>query len=170
PREVDGEFQINASTNGFMNRLKSLYLIGCYPYSSYDTLKDISPIDDVARAIVLFAQTPDKCTVFHGNNFNRVSLGNFYSKASDAGLGIHAVEPDEYSAALERAKSDPAKLNALVGLVAYEGVYKGMHAVDYTNAYSNQVLLRMGFRWPIISDAYISKTLDCLIGLGFFLM
>lgn len=168
PREVDGEFQINASTNGFMNRLKSLYLTGCFPYSSYDTLKDISPIDDVARAIVLFARTPDKCVLFYGNNFNRVSLGNFYAKASAAGLGFRAVETDEYTAALDRAKADPAKLSTLVGLVAYEGVYQGMHDVDYTNAYSNQVLLRMGFRWPIISDAYISKTIDCLVSLGFF--
>ena len=152
-----------------MNRLKSLYLIGCYPYAMYDTLKDISPIDDVAKAIVLFAQTPDKCVLFYGNNFNRVSLGNFYARAASAGLGIRAVETEEYIAALDEAKSDPEKLGALVGLMAYEGIYKGMHAVDYSNAYSNQVLLRMGFSWPIISSDYINKMIDCLMGIGFFM-
>ena len=169
PREVDGEFQINASTNGFMNRLKSLYLIGCYPYSMYNTHKDISPIDDVARAIVLFTQTPDKCVLFHGNNFNRVSLGYFYARAMNAGLPLRVVETEEYLAALEVAKSDPKKLDALVGFMAYEGTQRSMHAVDYTNEYSNQVLLRMGFEWPVISSAYIDKTIDSLMSIGFFL-
>lgn len=168
PRERDGEFQINFTTNGFMNRLKSITLVGCYPYSMHGQNKDISPIDDVAKAIVLFAQTPAQCVVFHGNNANRYSLGNFYYEASKAGLDLRAVEDDAFNAALEQAKKDPKKLNALVGLMAYEGMGAGLKPVDYSNNYSNQILLRMGFHWPVISSEYVDKLVRQLDGLGFF--
>lgn len=168
PRERDGEFQINFSTNGFMNRLKSITLVGCYPYNMYGQNKDISPIDDVAKAIVLFAQTPRDCVVFHGNNANRYSLGNFYYEASKAGLNIHAVEIETFNKALEEAKKDPKKLSSLVGLMAYEGMGAGLKPVDYSNDYSNQVLLRMGFHWPVISSEYVYKLVLQLDGLGFF--
>lgn len=168
PRERDGEFQINFTTNGFMNRLKSVTIVGCYPYSMYGENKDISPIDDVAKAIVLFAQTPDDCVVFHGNNSNRYSLGNFYYEASKAGLDIHACEADTFREALNRAKSDSRNLGALVGLMAYEGMGAGLKPVGYSNDYSNQVLLRMGFHWPVVSSEYVNSLVRQLDGLGFF--
>ena len=168
PRETDGEFQINFRTNGFMNRLKTIRLLGCYPYSLYDVSGDISPIDFVARAIVLFAQTPKDCVLFHGDNSNRINLGNFFSDVADLRKDLRVVEMPEFLAAFEEAKKDAAKLQALTGFLAYENTDTGRRGADYKNRYSTQVLLRMGFRWPVISQTYIDKFLRGLALLGFF--
>lgn len=168
PRNTDGEFQINFRSNGFMNRLKAYYLIGCFPYSLFNVRKDVSPIDCVARAIVLFAQTPKECRLFHGNNFFRVSLGEFLAEAGEQGIPMRMVEDDEFHAALEEAKKNPKAFNALVGLLAYENFSVDTHLADYDNTFSMQVLLRMGFRWPTISCEYIHKFVRGLAELGFF--
>ena len=48
-RAKDGEFQINFSTNAYMGRIKVYNMLGCCPYSIYESKVEFSPIDEVAR-------------------------------------------------------------------------------------------------------------------------
>ncbi len=61
-RNSDGEYQINFTTNTFMGRLKSTLLIGKYPYEAMEMPFELSPIDFVAKGILLLAQAPKDCT------------------------------------------------------------------------------------------------------------
>ncbi len=170
PRESDGEYQINFTTNSFMGRLKSTYLVGCYPFESMDMPFELSPIDYTAKAILLLAQTPVGCTVFHPYNNHALIMNDLYAEMDKSGLKSHPAENDEYSQALSKAKEDPEKAKVLSSFIAYQNMAHGKktYPVGKSNALTMQVLYRMGFRWPVTSLDYMKRFLTMLEELGYF--
>ncbi|MGN1202895.1 MAG: SDR family oxidoreductase, partial [Eubacterium sp.] len=100
-RNTDGEYQINFTTNTFMGRLKSNIIIGKYPYDMIEAPFELSPIDFVAKAILLLSQTPKDCTVFHPFNNHMLMMGDLYLEMDKIGLHSQAAETEEYENALE---------------------------------------------------------------------
>jgi thioester reductase-like protein len=95
-RNSDGEYQINFTTNTFMGRLKSTLLIGKYPYEAMEMPFELSPIDFVAKAILLLAQAPKDCTVFHPFNNHTLIMGDLYTEMNKIGLHSQGAEYEEY--------------------------------------------------------------------------
>ncbi len=170
PRNADGEYQINFATNNFMRRLKSVYLVGVYPYEMIEMPFELSPIDSTAKAILKLAETPEKCVVFHPYNNNTLFMGNLYEEMNDMGLICNPVETAEYLKALDVAKQDSEKVKALAGFIAYENSAHGekVFGVGKSNKYTMQVLYRLGFRWPVTSTEYMRRFIASLKTLGFF--
>lgn len=170
PRERDGEYQINFTTNSFMGRLKSTYLIGSYPYESMDAPFELSPIDYTAKAILLLAQTPRECVVFHPYNNHSLLMNDLYLEMVMTGLNARPVENEEYEKALDEAKKDPEKAKVLSSFIAYENMGHGKktYSVGKSNDLTMQILYRLGFRWPVTSLDYMKKFLVALEGLDFF--
>jgi thioester reductase-like protein len=170
PRTSDGEFQINYGTNAAMGRLKSFALLECAPYDQLDATMEFSPIDEVAAAILLLAQTPKECTLFHAFNHHAVLYGDVFEAMAHCGLPVHPVERDEFALVLHNAEADPAKASVLTSMLAYARKSTGKPAIvpQAGNAYTMQVLYRMGFRWNETSNAYVERFLDALAGFGFF--
>ena len=168
PRDTDGEFQINFKSNASMERIKSHYLIGCYPYNFYDVEYEVSPIDSTARAIVLLSQTPRDCTVFHPCNPNKISFGDLLRFADEVGLKMSPVESEEYRRALSEGIKSTENIEAFTGILAYASDSEGLRFASVDETYTKQVLLRLGFRWPFITERYVRKFIECLKGLGFF--
>lgn len=169
-RNSDGEYQINFTTNTFMGRLKSNLLIGKYPYEMIEMPFELSPIDFVAKAILLLAQTPKDCTVFHPFNNHTLMMGDLYAEMDKIGLHSSAAEMEEYEKALEEAKQNPEKAKVLSSMIAYQNMAHGqkVYPVAKSNTYTMQVLYRMGFRWPVTSLDYMKRFINALCGLGFF--
>lgn len=169
-REIDGEYQINFTTNTFMGRLKSNLIIGKYPYEMIEKPFELSPIDYVAKAILLLAQTPKECTVFHPFNNHTLMMGDLYMEMDRNGLHSEAAENDEYEKALDEAKQNPEKAKILSSMIAYQNMAHGqkIFAIEKSNKYTMQVLYRMGFRWPVTSHDYMKRFIKALKGLGFF--
>lgn len=169
-RESDGEYQINFTTNTFMGRLKSTLLIGEYPYAAMDTPFELSPIDYVAKAILLLSTTPEKCVVFHPFNNHTLMMGDLYAEMNADGLKSKPAEYQDYERALETAKQDPEKAKVLSSMIAYENMAHGQttFTVAKSNDYTMQVLYRLGFRWPVTSLDYMKRFLTALYTLGFF--
>ena len=169
-RNSDGEYQINFTTNTFMGRLKSTLLIGKYPYEAMETPFELSPVDFVARAILLLAQTPKNCTVFHPFNNHTLIMGDLYTEMNKIGLHSEGAEQDEYMTALDKAEQDPEKAKILSSMIAYQNMAHGQKTftVAKSNAYTMQVLYRMGFMWPVTSFDYMKRFINALRGLGFF--
>ena len=82
-RQKDGEFQINFNNNNFLALLRAYVVIGMVPYEALDHLFEFSPIDEVAHAIMLLAQTPKECTVFHPNNTHRQFLSDILESTNE---------------------------------------------------------------------------------------
>ena len=78
-RHSDGEFQINFQTNSAMGRLKAYAMLGCASYDQLDATMEFSPIDAVAKAVVILSGTPDDCTMFHVFNNQNISMEGIFS-------------------------------------------------------------------------------------------
>ncbi len=169
PRNKDGEYQINFGTNSFMARMKSTYLVGAYSFESEISTFELSPIDTVAKAIVLLSQTPEANVVFHPYNNHQLLMGDLYDTMNRLGLKSEAVEEDVYHQALEEAEQDPAKAKVLTGLLAYrQGHGIKTYGIAKATVLTVAVLSRMGFHWPMTDNEYTERFIIALRGLGFF--
>lgn len=169
-RNSDGEYQINFTTNTFMGRLKSTLLIGKYPYEAMEMPFELSPIDFVAKAILLLGQSPKECVVFHPFNNHTLIMGDLYAEMDKMGLHSEPAETEDYEKALELAEQDPEKAKILSSMIAYQNMAHGQKTftVGKSNAYTMQVLYRMGFKWPVTSLDFMKRFINALRGLGFF--
>ena len=169
-RSTDGEFQANFATNSFMGRIKVYNMLGCCPYSMRNKQVEFSPINEVAKAIVLLSATPKECTVFHPYNIHGQFLGDVLTGLLSVGDGVRFVEQEEFAAAMERAQEDPQKAKQMSSLLAYQDMAHGQKTTDVKrdNDYTTQVLYRLDFAWSPTSWDYVERMLAAISSLGFF--
>ena len=168
-RQKDGEFQINFNTNNFLARLRAYVVIGMVPFADLDHRFEFSPIDEVASAIMLLAQTPKECIVFHPCNTHRQYLSDILMGFALSGLELRRVETEEFQQALERMMENPDLVTLLRPLMAYNMSSKHtMRWIESTNDYTTQVLYRMGFQWPPTAADYVHRFVDTIMGFDYF--
>ena len=168
-RQKDGEFQINFNTNNFLARLRAYVVIGMVPYEDLDRRFEFSPIDEVASAIILLAQTPKECIVFHPCNTHRQFLSDILMGFALSGLELRRVETEEFHQALERMMENPDLVTLLRPLMAYNVSSKHtMRWIESTNDYTTQVLYRLGFQWPPTAADYVHRFVDTIMGFDYF--
>lgn len=68
---------------------------------------ELSPIDCVAKAILLLAQSPRECVVFHPYNNHALLMNDLYSEVNRQGLTVKPAENSEYETVLRKTESDP---------------------------------------------------------------
>ena len=170
PRSSDGEFQINFQTNSAMGRIRVYEMLGCYPFELTDAPMEFSPVNEVAKAIVVLSETPKSCTMFHPFNNHSVHFGDVLAELEQIGKAPKQVEAEAYNAALEAAKQDPEKAKQLSSLLAYQDMAHGQQAamIPTDNQYTTQVLYRLGFRWSSTSWDYVDQMLVAINGFGYF--
>ena len=169
-RSTDGEFQANFATNSFMGRIKVYNMLGCCPYSMRNKQVEFSPINEVAKAILLLATTPTGCCVFHPYNIHTQFLGDVLEGLTSVGDGVRFVEQEEFAEAMEQAKEDPQKAKLMSSMLAYQDMAHGQKTTDVKrdNDYTTQVLYRLDFAWSPTSWDYVERMLTTIGGFGFF--
>lgn len=169
-RRSDGEFQVNALTNNFMLSLKAYKALGVFPIDNADETIDFSPIDEVAKTILLFATTPKQYTVFHSASSHEVEMGNVVSALCETGNPIAMVDSQEFIDKLNEFIIDEEKSTLVSPLLNYESSDKNRMAkyILSSNKFSIKALYRLGYRWPIIDEEYIKQMINTLDTLGFF--
>lgn len=168
-RERDGEFQINYSTNGFMQRLRAYSIIGKFPIGSMDSSAEFSPIDSTAKAVVTLAGTPDKFTVFHAYNCHHVHMANVIDTMKKYGMDIDVVDDKEFTEHFNALLADEERNMEISSLIAYMNSGKtNRRYVGWDNSFTVKALYRLGFAWPLTGEKYIKQAVDALSTLGFF--
>ena len=81
---------------------------------------EFSPIDEVAKAILILSQTPRKCVLFHSYNHNTILSGNVITEMEKLELPIMPVERGDFDAAMKRAENNPEKARLLTSILAYQ--------------------------------------------------
>lgn len=169
-RNSDGEYQINFATNSFMGRLRVYQMLGVFPYDNFESKVEFSPIDEVAAAICLLAQTHQDFHVFHPFNNHFQMLGEVIREISAIGTEMRYVEMDEYKQVLTKAEEDEKKQKILSALLAYQKVNLKDKIVplEKSNKFTTQVLLRMGFQWSATNSDYVDQFLHAINALNYF--
>ena len=165
-RHKDGEFQINYTTNMFMNGVRGFAAMGLYPISHMTDPMSFSPIDCTARAIVLLAGTNDQFTAFNADNRYSFDEMKLIDACNRCQLPIAPTDDDEYYAAYHRALGDIRMNSVLNGLAANDR--PGMHMGETDNEFTTNILYRLGFSWPLTDDAYLDRVVNSLRELDFF--
>ncbi len=166
-RNEDGEFQINFNSNNFMNTLKAYAILGCFPVNKAHDNDELSPVDEVAKAVVLLSQTPDKFTVFHPYNSHSVEMGDIIYAINESGIKIDLVEDAEFEERLSKALSDEGKNQYMLPLVGYDLEDKRVENIS-DNAFTVKALYRLGFKWSLTDVEYIRMLFESVKTLGFF--
>ena len=168
-RQKDGEFQINFNTNNFLALLRAYVVIGMVPYEALNHVFEFSPVDEVARAILLLSTTPKQCTVFHPYNVHRQYLADILNGFAAAGITLRRVEKEEFQQALDRMMENPELITLVRPLMAYNlSSTHDMRWIEAENDYTTQVLYRYGFQWPLTASDYVSRFVDTIIGFDYF--
>ena len=168
-RESDGEFQINFATNSFMRSIRSYVLLGCYPVDDLDAEAEFSPIDMTAKALVTLAGTPEKFTVFNGNNPHCVHMFNVIDVLHKNGFDIRIVGRDEFNKVFTEKLKDEKVSAEISGLISYMGNNgESRRQIGSDNRYTVKALYRLGFSWPIIDIDYIDRAIKSLETFRFF--
>ncbi|MCQ2342320.1 MAG: amino acid adenylation domain-containing protein [Paludibacteraceae bacterium] len=168
-RNSDGEFQANFQSNNFMATLRAYHTLGCCPYALLDMPCEFSPIDEVADAVLRLATTPKECVIFHPTNPHQQLMGDVLNEVHIGGRQIQPVEKEAFDQAMATAMEDESQIDRLRPLMAYN--QKGNQAprsIHATNAYTTQVLHRLGFRWSVTSWDYVQQFIHAIDGLGYF--
>lgn len=168
-RERDGEFQINYSTNGFMNRLRAYSIIQKFPVNEMDQAVEFSPIDSTAKAVICLAGTPDQFTVFHAYNCHHVHMANVLEVMNTYGIHIDVVKDEEFRSQFNALLADESRNTEISSLIAYMNSGKeNRRYVGRDNTFTVKALYRLGFSWPLTGESYIKRAVDALSTLGFF--
>ncbi len=171
PRVSDGEFQVNFNSNSAMGRLRAYVLLKSYPYPLLDARMEFSPIDEVARAILLLSGTPRACCVFNVSNNHLNPMEDVLSRLHKPdGSPLDALEMPEFLARMSRAQENPQLARKLSSIIAYaDTTGKESHTVNIADVtYTMQVLHRLGFFWDASSREYLDLVFDKLAGLDYF--
>lgn len=169
-RNSDGEFQVNANTNGFMRFLRAYATIGKFPVSGMDESVEFSPIDCTAAAVVCLAGTNSKFTVFQACNGHKIEMGDVVELLNKCGIKIEVVRDKEFIESLNTVLKDENKNMLVSGLISYASSDndKTEEFIGYDNSFTTKALYRLGFKWPIINETYLANALNALATLGFF--
>ena len=168
-RHVDGEFQINFHTNNFMNTLKSYVFMKSFPVQEMDEADELSPIDEVARAVLLLSGTDRKFTVFHAYNSHSIEMGDFIYALSESGFDISVIGEDDFDRKLKEMVADEEHNHFVAPLINYnldDDALRIENGIE--NGFTVKALYRLGFKWSIIDMDYLKKTVEMLKTLGFF--
>ncbi len=168
-RSLDGEFQINFVTNGFMRTLKAYKALGQFPMGAMHVPAEFSPVDATAAAVLALAACEGGFTVFNAYNSHSLYMSDVIWAMRAYGFAIDVV-PDEVFDRTLRDASRRAELSGTVlGLIAYDsGDGPVRYEIPAVNDFTAKALYRLGYKWPVTDDRYLENAIRALDTLGFF--
>jgi len=168
-RARDGEFQVNSGTNNFMATIRAYKKLGVFPVSAADSTIDFSPIDEVAKTILLLAKTDARFTIFHSANSHEIELGDVIAAMNAFGFPIKMVDDATFTDAMNEYMKDESRQMDVSCLISYNS--SDAVAREYIlsdNTFTIKALYRLGYKWPITDESYLDRSIASLSTLGFF--
>jgi hypothetical protein len=152
-----------------MKQMRSYVKLGFFSVTDMDVQVEFSPIDMVAKAVVILAGTPPQFTVFHVNNCHKVHMANVLKVMRDNDMPVEVVSKKVFNQRFAEALKDETKGEYVSGLISYLGNSgETRRFVGADESYTIKALYRLGFSWPIISELYIDKAFKALKAMRFF--
>lgn len=157
PRATDGRFQLNPDSNSFLRTFRGFARAGIYPKEILSQPVHLEPVDDSARALLLFAQTPKDRLVLNCCNPQSVTYGDILSAMQAEGLALNGLEMNEFVCKTE-SLDDEARSLLLTNVVAYGIDAKSLsERVKINSEHSERMLANLGFVWNRVGESYLRK-------------
>ncbi|MCR4655776.1 MAG: SDR family oxidoreductase [Lachnospiraceae bacterium] len=168
-RYSDGEFQINFLTNAFMRSLAAFHRLGACPVTALADVVELSPIDFTAAAMLTLAGVNSSFSVFNVNNNHTVTRGDIIFALNRHGLKIAIVTEKEFTGIMQAASENDSYSESIMSMTAYEAREgENLVPVESDNCFTVNALYRLGFKWPIVDDAYLERIISAVETLEFF--
>ena len=130
---------------------------------------DFSPIDEVAKTILLLSRSNLKFTVYHSANSHMVQMGDIIYVLNELGFNIDIVPDAEFMDAMKEMMLDDSKAMLISSLISYSSSDLHTHSFILSdNTFTNKALYHLGYKWPITDYSYLRKAIESLDTLGFF--
>ena len=96
-------------------------------------------------------------------------MGDVIYAMNKVGAGIRIVSDEEFDKVLDSFMNDEKKNDLVSILFSYNlDAKKKTVFIGYDCRFTTKILYRINFRWPIITEDYIEKSLLALMNLGYF--
>ncbi|MBR3326129.1 MAG: hypothetical protein IKG22_02250 [Atopobiaceae bacterium] len=143
--------------------------MGGFPIGLMDQEQEFSPIDSVASAVLRLSGASSRFTVFHACNNHKVQLADVIYAMREHGFCIRVVKDDYFARMLAEYSAHHEGSDAVSCLIAYASHdQQSACYLGYEDIFTTRVLYRLGWKWPIIDDAYLQSAISKLDDLGFF--
>ena len=140
-RTSDGKFQINANSNGFVQRCRGLLKVGMYGDRLEDYPIDFTQVDACAAAYVRLCFHRNVNNVYHLYNPHIYSLKALCRRFS---FRIRKTSQEEFERNLKLWKND----TDVAVLAFYNSMASVSGNIQTSNLFTVKVLKELGFRWP----------------------
>ena len=159
-RYSDGQFQINASENAFINRIKSILKLGVIQNKLLEHSIEFTPVDICSDAIIRIIKSNPSFTVFHLFNNNIVRLDTLLANLNTLDIYIKPVSDEDFSKIITNFLNSDSLRNEISGIIPDLNKSKLLNIVNNilpVSEFTQYYLKQLGFEWPIIDINYITK-------------
>ena len=159
-RYSDGKFQINASENAFINRIKSILKLGIIQNKFLPHSIEFTPVDICSDAIVRIIKSNPEFIVFHLFNDNFVRLDTLLANLNSLDIHIKPVSDEEFSKKITTFLSSESLRNEISGIITDLDNNKLLNLINDiipNSEFTKSYLKLLNFEWPEIDITYISK-------------
>lgn len=166
-RFTDGIFQKNISENAFYNRIKSIISLGTISEKMLSQHIEFTPVDYCSKAIVLLAQNSiGDNKIYHLYNHNLSSIEEIINISKELGMNLEVVDNQKFKDFIINISQNHSLSSSLSGIIndfnfnmssSLEINYD--FTVKIKSNFTTNILSKLNFEWPKISDEYIRKIL-----------
>lgn len=169
-RYLDGKFQPNVDENAFTKRIKSLSTIKVLPNNLEEFYLEFSPIDYVAKAVMLLAGVQNKYNLYHLFNHNHLFLKEYNDILEPLGLSFKFLNSDEFKEKIAGYMKTEEGIEKIKGILIDLSKDNDLNYETNTKIkddFTYKILLSLGFKWPNITKRYITMFIEYLRNIGY---
>lgn len=159
-RYSDGKFQINASENAFVNRIKSILKLGVIQNKFLEHAVEFSPVDLCAEAIMKIIYSNPEFTTFHIYNNQFIRFDTLLAYLNSLDIHLKPVSDEEFSKTVTRFLNSDSLRNEISGIITDLDKNKLLSLINNTvptSEFTTTYLKLINFEWPKIDIEYLKK-------------
>lgn len=169
-RLSDGKFQPNVEDNAFSNRIKSLIALNAISSDMYKKYIEMTPIDVVSVAIDKIIQIENSNIIYHLFNHNHIPMPNFINVIKSLGVEIQVLDKPSFTKLIKKCMQSESNISIIQGIIpdiSEDGSLEYNDNITIKSEYTKEMLKKIDFEWPILTDDYLLKYFNYLEKINF---
>ena len=166
-RISDGEFQMNIRENAFTRQLSGYVKLGKVPKSLYESSVNFSPVDEVARVILLLSRAGSGKKVFHVYPKEEIRYAALFEKIQQCGYTVSVVSDDEFCKWTDFIRREKEG-RLLMKHIFIDKADQNFAQVASDHTLTLQLLCKWKDGWKKMTEEYFKRYIEVLDGMMLF--